>query len=135
VWTQHAHRKANKGGHGNIMIVVQRVEHQPKLLQITENIPVPEVLLQEERPRVAVRCWFRGELSSISIDFFMWRLFYRSMGLYKTTVTYLDSNLWVTPRATSGWPPQPFSMKRWLRTMCWGRAHTSSECCELSTPR
>jgi hypothetical protein len=37
---------------------------------------------------------------------------YRSMGLYRTRVTYLDSNLWVRPRATRGWAPQPFSMKR-----------------------
>lgn len=93
------------------------------------------VLLQEERPRCCCSLLVpQCELSSISIDF-MWWLHYLSMGLYRTTVTYFDSNLWVTPRATSGWAPQPFSMNRWFRTMCWGRAHTSSECCELRTPR
>ena len=100
-----------------------------------KNTPQPQPLLQACTLCVVHRC-SRSELSSINFHSSCAGYFcYRSMGLYRTTVTYLDSNLWVRPSATSGWAPQPFSMKRWLRTMCCGRAQLSSEFRELRTPR
>lgn len=57
------------------------------------------------------------------------------VGLYRTTVTYLDWNLCVRPRATIEWEGDPFSIKRWLRVTCWGLSEDSSVSCIPSTVR
>lgn len=118
-------------------MIVQHVQHQPEVLQAVKgngkNTPEPQQLLQARTTSALFIAALAVSCQSINLHSSC--AGYRSMGLYRTTVTYLDSNLWVRPSATSGWAPQPFSMKRWLRTMCCGRAQLSSEFCELRTPR